>query len=75
MVSLPPARAFARRTPVHTRALSPTGVPPFIGWLRRVRRSAWRLIALCLVLRVGAALVPDAPLGHAEFAAAAEQTR
>ncbi|OAN63141.1 hypothetical protein A7X12_01330 [Sphingomonas sp. TDK1] len=75
MLSFPAARAFARRNSVHARAPLPTGLPPFIGWLRRIRRSAWRLIALCLVLRVGAALMPDAPLGHAETAAAAEQTR
>lgn len=75
MVSLSPARAFARRDPIHAQTPSTTSLPPFIGWLRRIRRSAWRLIALCLVLRVGAALVPDTPLDHAEAAAAAEQTR
>lgn len=36
-----------------------TAPTPFIAWLRRTRRSAWLLIGLCLVFRVG-----DAVLGN-----------
>jgi len=33
----------------------------FILWLRQVRRSTWILLALCMVLRVGGAVIHDDP--------------
>lgn len=30
-----------------------------IVWLRQVRRSSWILITLCLIFRVGDAIVPE----------------
>lgn len=36
-----------------------TAPTPFIAWLRRTRRSAWLLIGLCLVFRVGDAVVGE----------------
>ncbi|WP_165831010.1 hypothetical protein [Sphingomonas pokkalii] len=36
-----------------------TAPTPFIAWLRRTRRSAWLLIGLCLVFRVGDAVLGD----------------
>jgi hypothetical protein len=38
-----------------------TAPTPFIAWLRRTRRSAWLLIGLCLVYRVGDAIVGGSP--------------
>lgn len=69
------ARAPARRDSIRPAVPAATGLPPAIGWLRRVRRSAWLLIVLCLGLRVAAAMMPDTPLGHAGAAAAAAQAR
>lgn len=38
------------------------GAPtPFIAWLRRTRRSAWLLIGLCLIYRVGDAILGESP--------------
>lgn len=54
------------------RAPAPTDIPPFIAWLRQLRRSAWVLIALCSVFRVGDALLSEAglsPSGSAAIAA------
>ncbi len=34
----------------------------FTAWLRQVRRSAWLLIAICILFRVGDAIIHDAPL-------------
>ncbi|WP_189338374.1 hypothetical protein [Sphingobium sp. SCG-1] len=33
----------------------------FLSWLRQVRRSAWLLIAACLLFRAGDALANEAP--------------
>lgn len=50
---------------------APSRISPFIVWLRQVRRSAWVLIGLCSLFRMGDALIgPDLSAG-AGFAAIA----
>lgn len=34
--------------------------PPFVTWLRRQRRMAWRAILLCSLLRIGSAALATA---------------
>lgn len=46
-------------------------VPPSIVWLRQVRRSAWILIAVCSLFRVGDTLVGEGPAFAAASAIAA----
>lgn len=72
MLHLFPARASARRKRVRPLPPASPGLPPFIAWLRRLRRSAWLLIAACILLRVGAEIVPGAPIMHGDAIAAAE---
>lgn len=62
MLNPVPARASARRKRVRPVATATPALPRFIAWLRRLRRSAWLLIAACTLLRIGAAIVPDAPI-------------
>ncbi len=62
-----PAPAFVRH-----RAPALADLPPFIAWLRQVRRSAWVLIVLCSIFRIGDALTPEpafSPGGSAAIAA------
>jgi hypothetical protein len=57
------------------RAQARTDIPPFIAWLRQLRRSAWVLIALCSVFRVGDALLNDSELSPSGSVAIAAQIR
>ena len=48
-----------------------TARTPFIAWLRRTRRSAWLLIGLCLIFRVGDAVLGDSAASDASTPAMA----
>ncbi len=63
----PFAPAFVRHRPPALADL-----PPFIAWLRQVRRSAWVLIVLRSIFRIGDALTRGpafSPGGSAAIAA------
>lgn len=44
----------------------------FVAWLRRTRRSAWLLIALCLIYQLGDGVLRDASASVVDSAASAE---
>ncbi|WP_294251398.1 hypothetical protein [uncultured Sphingomonas sp.] len=69
------ARAPARHNRVRLHAPAASTLPPFIAWLRRLRRSAWLLIAVCMLVRIGTAIVQETPGGPGDAVAAAEQPR
>lgn len=50
-------------------------VSPFIAWLREFRRSAWILIGLCALFRIGDAIMTQDFSADGEFAAVAGGTQ
>ena len=63
-----PATRGRRTIRVHA---VPSRISPFIAWLRQVRRSAWILIGLCSLFRMGDALISPDLSANEGFAAIA----